>query len=63
MNDNIINNQSRNESTKLKKIVDNEYKNANYVKALNYYHKSVDIDGNETSLGNISVTYLKLNKN
>jgi hypothetical protein len=33
------------------------------MKALTYYQKSVDLDGNETSLGNISVTYLKLNKN
>ena len=42
---------------------DNEYKSANYPQALEYYKKSVEIDGNETSLGNISITYLKLNKN
>lgn len=53
--------EKRSESIKAKRYGDNEYKKANYEKAMKHYEKSIEIDQNETAMGNLSITHLKLN--
>lgn len=50
----------RSESISLKRQGDSFFKAANYQAALEKYFKSIDIDENETAMGNVSLTYLKM---
>ncbi|EAR87721.1 tetratricopeptide repeat protein (macronuclear) [Tetrahymena thermophila SB210] len=55
--------QKRKESILIKKQGDTLFKSAQYEKALEKYFKCLEIDNNETAMGNISLTYLKMGKN
>ncbi|KAL4480776.1 hypothetical protein ABPG72_001645 [Tetrahymena utriculariae] len=55
--------QKRKDSILIKKQGDNLFKSGQYEKALEKYFKCLEIDHNETAMGNISLTYLKMGKN
>lgn len=47
----------------VKKQGDTFFKQAQYEAALEKYFKSLEMDDNETAMGNISLSYLKMEKN